>query len=484
MIFSDRLGLGRRMAGYLTEQGNTCILVTVGKKFGQPRDGEFTLRPAQFDDYFALCRELSESDRMPNKIVHLWSVTQANEPETNSDLFSGVQNLGFYSLIYLAKAIGMQDNLDPIEIIIVSNGVHAVTGTEILHPEKATLLGACKSIPQEYGMIACRAIDLEVSSNEVKLTEILASQLLAELAGPLSDPIVAYRGDERYAQTYESMHLERPTTDSLLRRKGVYLITGGLGGIGSVLSKHLANTVQAKLALTSRSVFPDRKGWKEWLATHGESDRTSIRIRKVQELEDLAAEVLVLQADIADYAQMKQAIATVQARFGKIHGVIHAAGVSHIEAFNAIQAIQPNHCEMHFRPKVYGLYVLQKILKEQPIDFCVLFSSLSAVLAGLGMAAYTAANIFMDAFADKCNRTAAICWTSIDWDQWQLGESEKRHGVLGGSIEKFAMRPAEGLEAFERILARGPGPRIVVSTGDLDARLRQWIYFRIPDLYK
>ena len=80
-----------------------------------------------------------------------------------------------------------------------------------------------------------------------------------------------------------------------LRKGGVYLITGGLGRIGLVLAEYLARTVRAKLILMGRSAFPGRDEWEQWLATHGEEDRVSRRIRKVQAIEELGAEVLIDQ---------------------------------------------------------------------------------------------------------------------------------------------------------------------------------------------
>ena len=112
-----------------------------------------------------------------------------------------------------------------------------------------------------------------------------------------------------------------------LREGGVYLITGGLGRIGLVLAEYLARTVRAKLILIGRSAFPGRDKWEQWLATHGEDDRVSRRIRKVQAIEELGAEVLIISADVANEEQMQAVITQAYERFGTIHGVIHSAGI-------------------------------------------------------------------------------------------------------------------------------------------------------------
>src|SRR5207237_185360 len=80
-----------------------------------------------------------------------------------------------------------------------------------------------------------------------------------------------------------------------------------------------------------------------------------------------------------------------EARFGRLDGVVHAAGITDPRWFGLAQALDRAACQQHFRPKVDGLYVLERLLEGRQLDFCLLMSSLSAVLGGLGFAAYAAA---------------------------------------------------------------------------------------------
>ena len=99
-----------------------------------------------------------------------------------------------------------------------------------------------------------------------------------ELLAPHSATVVAYRGGERWIQTFTPTRLEQPAVETLpLRKAGVYLITGGLGGLGLVLAEYLAKTVQARLVMLSRSAMPPRHEWAEWLATHDVTDSVSSR---------------------------------------------------------------------------------------------------------------------------------------------------------------------------------------------------------------
>jgi NADP-dependent 3-hydroxy acid dehydrogenase YdfG len=158
--------------------------------------------------------------------------------------------------------------------------------------------------------------------------EKLLEQLLAELKVHDSEKLIAYRGLNRWVQIFEPVRFEETEIEKpRLRDKGVYLITGGLGGIGLVLAEYFARTVQAKLVLIGRSTLPKKDEWQQWLNTHDETDSTSHKIHKVQELEHLGAEVLVVSADVSNIQEMQNVIVQAEQQFGEINGVIHAAGV-------------------------------------------------------------------------------------------------------------------------------------------------------------
>ena len=74
----------------------------------------------------------------------------------------------------------------------------------------------------------------------------------------------------------------------------------------------------------------------------------------------------------------------------------YTAGITTPET---IEKVDRGYCESHFATKVNGLFVLDKIIGDRTLDFCLLTSSLSAVLGGLGFIGYSAANLFMDAFS-------------------------------------------------------------------------------------
>ncbi|NEQ21461.1 MAG: SDR family NAD(P)-dependent oxidoreductase, partial [Microcoleus sp. SIO2G3] len=449
LVFSDAVGLGEKIIKRLELDGHDVITVTVGEQFTQLSRSAYTINPQQRDDYDCLLKALQALDLTPNAIAHLWSLTPNESAQSQNQFFEDCQNLGFYSLLFLAQALGKQEIANPLEILVVTNNIQDVYGDERLCPEKATVLGMCKVIGQEYPNIICRSIDVEIPKSGTETQ--LINQLLGEFTLGVAENVVAYRGKHRWVQTFEPVQIDEVSKEKIpLREGGVYLITGGLSGIGLVLAEYLARTVRAKLILIGRKdVNPQSPNPKL--------------------LEAFGAEVLVASADIANKEQMQNAIALATKRFGTIHGVIHAAGVRSV---NTVQAISRAECEKQFQAKVQGLFVLEEVLQGIDLDFCLLMSSLASILGLLGKAAYPAANIFMDAFAHKHNQSHPSRWISVNWDNW-LTEETLEFSTRPNTLQWY-MTPQEGVEAFQRILSMGAFTQVVVSTGDLQARLDQW----------
>ncbi|HET8846433.1 MAG TPA: SDR family oxidoreductase, partial [Ktedonobacteraceae bacterium] len=473
LLFEDIYGVGEQLAQQLMQKGHTVVRVQQGEQFIRHHDQLFSLRPGQAEDYQALYNELKTSGPLPGTILHGWSLSRGDETEYGPEYFRKCQETGFYSLVFLTQALAALFDDTPVQVLVISNGLQSVTGQENIHPEKATLLGACTVISQEHPHILCRSIDIEVGEVGLESTPMIEA-LLAEATLAAFEPVIAYRSGQRWIQTYQPRSLEAPAT-SPFRQSGVYLITGGLGGIGLVLAEYLARTAQARLILTGRTALPGRAEWGDWLESHEAEDTVSTIIRRIQSIEALGAEVLVQAVDVSDEIQMQEVVRQALAAFGTLHGAFHLAGITSGAAFQPIPDMSRKECEMHFQAKVYGTFALEKALEGLPLDFCLLFSSLSSVLGGLGFVGYASGNIFLDAFTLRHNQTSSVSWQSVNWDTWQV--KEDAHGVLGATIAAFAMQPTEALDALTRVM--GLSPRLVNSTGDLQQRLRQWIRLEV-----
>ncbi|HLP46704.1 MAG TPA: SDR family NAD(P)-dependent oxidoreductase, partial [Candidatus Kapabacteria bacterium] len=475
LILMDAYNAGKELAGRLEANGEEVICAGIGKEFQRTGDREYIIDPGKPGDYIALFKDLKERGKVPGTIIHLFLLSPDREQETGFDTASLEMNFdrGFYSLIYLAQAIDKQDITGKIRIEVVTNEMQDITGEENLNPAKSILLGACKTIPQEYPGISCRSIDIDFTGSVGPAEAHLFDQLITEFKSEINCTVLAYRNNRRWDQVFEPLRLEKENEENpRLKPNGVYLITGGLGKIGLRIAGFLAAKLKAKLILISRSDFPSRDKWDQWLEVHDEKNKESRTINKIKDFERLGAEVLVFSADVSDEIRMQEVIAHAEQHFGPLNGVIHAAGVLAGESYRLIKDIDKNVCKLQFQPKISGVLVLDKLLKDKNLDFCLLTSSLSAVLGGLTFSAYSAANLFMDAFVAWRNKlNPPQSWISVNWDGWR----EEDATLNNSNLSDLAMKPEEGIEVLERILSCEGLMHVVNSLGDLNARIRKWI---------
>ena len=477
LLFGGKNRLGERLANRLRQAGWELVTVEAGRSFAAVGDSAYVLNPRMSSDYDSLLERLVEAGKSPGLIVHLWSVSTDRHSPLEFDRFTASQYFGFYSLLYLAQALGKRAVTGAIRLCAITNDIQDVTGQEELRPENITILGPLKTIPQEYPNVECRSIDIAITEPGGCDNQTLVDQLYHEIAGESSDSVVAYRGNHRWVQDFEAVRSgEGSSTQPRLREGGVYLIVGGRGRIGFALAEHLARTVKAKLVLLGRSPFPARERWEEWLTAHGPDGDTSRKISKLQAIEQAGSEVLTFDADVAEEQQMRDVIAKTLHCFGALHGVIHAAGVVGERSFRSIQSTGEAEYGWHLRPKVQGLLVLERVLRGREIDFCILFSSLTSVLGGLGFTAYTAANLFIDGFACKQNHTSPTPWISLNSDAWRFpSQDDSRIAGTALGLGELALTPEEGMDVFRRALSMGHTSQVIVSTANLQARINRWI---------
>ncbi|MEM9482215.1 MAG: SDR family NAD(P)-dependent oxidoreductase [Cyanobacteria bacterium P01_F01_bin.116] len=488
LVFADDYGLGDQFGQALQATGHDVVIVKIGNDFDCSQtiasNGKhhytYTIDPEKLQDYSSLFQALQQANLKPTQVLHLWSINSSEQQLKYAiDNFQSVQHLGLYSLMCIAQVMGKQNpSSHPLHLTVISNQVQLVTGNEELQPAQAPLLAAIRVIPQEYEDVDCRIIDIDLPKNNQPIVEERVSQLLKEITTSSTETIVAYRGQNRWLPIFKETPL-KGTDDGQTRFKhhGVYLITGGLGYLGSLIAEHLAKTVQAKLILTGRSALPAREEWAEWLAAHDDKDNsTSRKIRQIQSLEALGAEVLVTPVDVANLQQMQTSIVQAEQVFGPINGVIHAAGLNASEGgLSPIEAgVNLDRFEQNFQPKVYGTWVLNEIFQDKDLDFCLLMSSLSSVLGGKGTIDYTAAMFFVDTFTHWHNQQSSVPWITTNWGFWKVGEEEVSRQFLAENWGELGLIPQEGIEALERILLWENLNQVLISPGSLKEMINEW----------
>ena len=464
LIFCDSQGVGTDLAKLLKSDGNTVTTVRAGDRFGEAEEGTYLLRPGESGDYDKLIESLAAKGRLPQQIAHLWLLTGNSEEQPLDSLL----DRGFRSLTFLVQAIGRQSLSEDMQIGVVSDRLQALLDEDTISPAKATVLGPCRVIPQEYPHITCRSIDVMTEETAEEIARQVRHELTAE---PYSD-VVAYRSGRRYLQSWEQVRLDDEDHAPLLEEDGVYLITGAFGGIGLTLAQRIAKGRRTKLVLIGRSALPERSAWQEWLDQHDVEDVTSVRIKAIQEIESAGATVMVACADVSDRAQMAAVVEEARRSFGAINGIIHSAGIA---GGGMIQLKSQKVADSVLAPKVQGTMVLDELLNDQPLDFFLICSSLASVYGGFGQMDYCAANNFLDAYA-QANTRAGRLTVAVNWDTWsEVGMAVKTEvpAELEQSRRKSLERgisPDEGADAFIRILNSGRR-QVLVCTTDLQANL-------------
>ena len=331
----------------------------------------------------------------------------------------------------------------PCRLWVVARGAFSVTGGERVDPAQAALLAPCRVIPQEMPHLTCRFVDFDAGEEAGRAAELL----LAELAAADSaSPLVAYRHGRRWVQELVPAGWDDSVSPlAELRPEGVYLVTGGLDGVGWNLARCLAAPGRGLVLL------------------EGVAEGSS-RQERLRTLEETGARVRCFAVDFSDAAAVERAVLAGIDELGDLHGVIHAAGATGERAFRTIAESGAAELAWHSVPKVRGLLALEQALAGRQMDFRLLASSLATVLGGLGSCALAASDLYLEAVASS----GETGWQSVAWDAWQDGGGL---ADVRADLAQLALSQEEGAEVLRRVLASATSPNVVVSTADPAARL-------------
>ncbi len=206
-----------------------------------------------------------------------------------------------------------------------------------------------------------------------------------------------------------------PTSET----EGTVLITGGTGGLGAAVARHLVTEHGVRHLLLA-----SRRG----LQAQGASALAT-------ELSELGADVRIAACDVADPAQLQELLEEVPVRH-PLSAVVHAAGVLDD---GVLGSLTPGRVERALAPKVDGGWHLHELTRHMDLRAFVLFSSVAGTFGGAGQGNYAAANAFLDALAAS-RRAQGLAATSIAWGPWaqadgmadRLGEIDLARIARGG----------------------------------------------------
>jgi amino acid adenylation domain-containing protein len=467
MVFTGGGKLESDFVEELRKANNEVTVVLAGREssgFEQMGAHEFCIDPANAGHYQKLFATFPDSG--PTNFVHFWSLTHdAGEAE-----HTALQR-AFYSLFFLAQTTGEASIDEQKNVWIVSNDLAAVCQDDLPSPDKAILLGPCRTIPYEYPDLHCALIDVGTPKSDT------VSTLLQCCADPPQSSFMAYRMGRMWSQCVEPLPLPDRGEELHLRQGGVYFITGGLGGIGLTLALHLATKSKAKLVLVDIASPPPRADWNHLLDIESIPGATRFQINILRKLEELQTPLLIVQADVCEEGRIREVVAQAMENFGAIHGVIHAAGTP---GGGIIQFKTPPELETVLAPKVKGARVLERIFKELDLDFFVACSSVTSVQGEFAHVDNCSANAFLDAFCLNNSFKPSTHTVAIGWDAWKDAGMAQNAGLPADlehvRNERFAvaLSTAEAVEVFDRILNLDASRlHVLVATLDLDVSLRR-----------
>jgi len=429
------------------------VLVKPGTGFQDRGNRVYEINPGSADDYVRLWTTLKEQDLLPIDLVHLWCL-DGSPDEPAAPWVPGREKLeeslqkGIYSIFFLLNTAARLNLAHSERIMFFFAGTSSPA-----FPLAEAVSGFSRSLPFIFPGLTFSTIQLAAEGETGPgTTPDLPGIIIRELFHPSGnggDHIRYYQG-QRQSQVTASLDLQ-PAGPSQLRAGGVYLITGGCGGLGFLFAHYLAQKYRARLILTGRSGLDEQ------------------RREKLRQLEQLGGEVFYLCADVADEEAMDRGRQEAGEKFGPINGIIHAAGVvdgqslseKNIDDFTAV-----------LRPKIHGTLVLDAVSRQEELDFFVMFSSLSSILGDFGLGDYAVANRFLDSFCQYRNnlvqeksrwgRTLVINWPLWKDGGMRMGQESEAYYLENSGLAY--LEAGDGLLAFETILA-GDFPQVIAVHG-------------------
>ncbi|MEA2491981.1 MAG: polyketide synthase PksN, partial [Acidobacteriota bacterium] len=407
---------------YQNRTAAEVVLVRPGSKFEKIDDRTYEIDAQNSGDFTRLLESLATVE----DICFAWTGEQA-----------------VFSFLFLCQAL-IKAKLESRAQLLY---LHATPGGAL--PLSEAISGFVNTLHTEHPKLICKALHVRQESDAPGET---VEALLAELRARTQDAVaVRYESGQRSVRKLKVFDLPGADGVARLRDGGVYLITGGAGGLGLVFADFLAKTCKARLVLTGRSALSEAQK------------------ARLDDLRKLGAEVLYVAADVSKREDVDELLRRTKAQFGDLTGVIHSAGLVR-DSFIRNKTVQ----EMAevFAPKIQGTLLLDEATKDETLDFFVLFSSLAAVTGNPGQADYSFANAFMDSFAAERERLRASGARagkslSINWSLWADGGMRPDEQTELAMKKTLGMKPlssAVGLDAFMRGLA-SPRSQFVVVEG-------------------
>ncbi|HKS30093.1 MAG TPA: condensation domain-containing protein [Pyrinomonadaceae bacterium] len=500
LLFLDEAGLGARLGERLSETGSQCITVAAGTEFRRDSRFGFQLSPQRPEHYEQLLALLAEDGLLPEEVLHLWAYDAPQASDLKS--LSGSQERGFYSIFQLAQALSQVIKGDAQEAssssigtvrltVVTADAQPSAEGTmRVFH--HAALPGLLKSMRSELPWLECRQVDLESGGIEKG-----AEQVLKELSLYKPDAEVSYRSGVRLVPLLRKAQMLREDRQPVpFKRGGLYLLTGGTGGVGSHLARCLIERYGVRLLLVGRTPLDSNEA--DTTSSVGSSDSAAVsrRLERLRAIESAGADNCLYRAvDVCDLEGLRRAVRDAEERWQEpLAGALHLAGeenlARHWREINEqwIAAQTREALEAAMRSKVEGTWALYEILRERVGAFFVGFSSVNSLFGAASFASYSAANSFLDGYVQyQQERAGGVRGWSFNWTMWDgMGMSEGAPAFTreaSRSLGYHIVTAEQGVQSLLAGLSRKPS-RIVVGVDAAQGQARRVVESLTPPARK
>ncbi|HEX2926724.1 MAG TPA: SDR family NAD(P)-dependent oxidoreductase [Ruminiclostridium sp.] len=460
LVFKDKSDVSSALITRLKETGCDLYEIEMGESFEMTEQHKFIISGTE-EDYHKVFGKVSSKI---STVVHMMSICGGKNINSVEELEDSSKN-GVYSLFCLAKAV-MKFKINPLDLILVSDNTSMVTGKEhYINPQGAAMFALGRVAENEYSGLRCKCIDLGEGTS--------AAEIVNEMAAADKGSYAAYRNGKRYVEEFGKASLTGGKEEEIdIKSEGVYIITGGAGGLGLEIAGYLASKNKVRLCLINRSALPERSEW-EHIQKRNDDTKLCKKITAIRRIEESGSEVLCYNADVSDFQTMETIIKELVEKYGGINGVIHAAGV----AGDGYLIRKPADVfRQVILPKINGTWVLDKLTENLKLDFFILFSSISGYTFTPGQGDYTAANTYLDVFARYRDRKGKRT-LSINWPAWKETGMAVDHNALNNESFFKPISTADACKAFELLLDK----RIVrVLPAELNYKIFEGADVKIP----
>ncbi|MGO4294300.1 SDR family NAD(P)-dependent oxidoreductase [Chitinophaga sp. RAB17] len=448
LLLADDDGVVDNLQDKLREQGAPVVLVKRGTHFRELSPAACEVNPGDTKSFMELFEWLSGNSLMPERIINGWSITG-----NTSDAFSDEKYTQcFYGFIELIKICFSEGSTLNKQLVLLTSNVFDVLEKDADPGIQPLSAGLLKVVGQEYPGI--RTCHLDISLTEE--VNDYSGMLLGEISMNDTGKVICLRGGRKWEQLYDKMRITPGEAGWPCKQEGVYLVTGGLGAFGFHISKYLLQTFNANILLLGRSPMPDGE------SRHAGEQKMLDRYAALQQE---PGAVMYVDCDIADTIALSAAVRAAESRLGQVNGVVHAAGIIRGKSISALSELTKADFEEQFAAKVTGVRALEAVFADRHLDFCLLVSSLSVVLGGLGFSAYAAANTFMDLYIrSQRNKGKLKGWMTVDFDALSFDEPSEK-----------AITTSELINATGHALRNPQLPQVVVAVSDLSKRIENWV---------